>query len=85
LLTFTINGVTANIYEFRIYKVTGTAQTGYKQSITAVSSSNMNVTIPVYILATAKDTKIVIQVRNISDSNKVFLLNCQYDISMIHN
>ena len=65
-ISLTLSGVALKKFEIRIYNVTQTSQEGYYQGITTTGAGNyQNITLPIYISATAGD-EIRFEVRCIS-------------------
>lgn len=83
-LSVTFEGVNTKDYLFRIYNVTQSAVSGYHIGTTGKGSNNYsNVSIPIYIEATAGD-HFQLQVYQVTGSDAMFL-NAIFNLAYLHD
>jgi len=84
-LSLTLSSLQGKDYEFRVYNITQDEQCGYLIGCTTTGANNYaNVSLPLYIEATAGD-HLRMEVRNTTDATNVVMRSAVFYIAYLHD
>ena len=84
VLSLSFAGTNADEYQVRIYNVTSVRAEGFHIGTTAITGVNSVLTLPIHIECDIKDSKIVVQVRNITNNNAMVVKHCSLILQLQH-